>query len=38
MSLQESVATLTQLSDRDLWTSALSTNGGRRRFCWRTSR
>ncbi len=31
MSLHESVATLTQLSDRDLWTSALSTNGERRR-------
>ncbi len=31
MSLHESVATLTQLSDRDLWTSALSTNGERRK-------
>ncbi len=31
MSLHESVATLTQLSDRDLWTSALSANGERRR-------
>ncbi len=31
MSLHESVATVTQLSDRDLWTSALSANGERRR-------
>ena len=31
MSLHESVATLTQLSDRDLWTSALSTNATRRK-------
>ncbi len=31
MSLHESVATLTQLSDRDLWTGALSANGARRR-------
>ncbi len=31
MSLHESVAALTQLSDRDLWTSALSANGERRR-------
>ncbi len=31
MSLHESVATLTQLSDRDLWTSALSTNAARRK-------
>ncbi len=31
MSLHESVATLTQLSDRDLWTSALSANGERRK-------
>ncbi len=31
MSLHESVATLTQLSDCDLWTSALSTNGERRK-------
>ncbi len=31
MSLHESVATLTQLSDGDLWTSALSTNGERRK-------
>ncbi len=29
--MHESVATLTQLSDRDLWTSALSTNGERRK-------
>ncbi len=31
MSLHESVATLTQLSDCDLWTSALCANGKRRR-------
>ncbi len=31
MSLHESVATLTQLSDRDLWTSALSANAARRK-------